>query len=215
MADYDTEEEQLEALKAWWKENGHAVIAGIVLGAAALFGWKYWQDYRVEKAENASAIYADVRAFGNAGEVGNALEQTEVLTADYAGVPYATLATLESAQALVEAGNLEAAEQQLRWAVENARMSEIGEVARLRLAQVLIAQGRPKEALGELEVELPAAYAGLLDELRGDAYRALGDLQAAREAYDRALLGAGSRSEYLQLKRDDLGRAETGGVSAS
>ena len=215
MAQYDTEEEQLEALKEWWKENGHSVIAGIVLGAAALFGWKYWQDYQVEKAENASAIYADVRAFDNAGEVENALKQVEVLTTDFAGVPYASLASLDAAQALVEAGDLDAAEAQLRWAVENAKLEAVGEVARLRLAQVLIAQGRAREALAELETELPAAYTGLVEELRGDAYRAQGDLQAAREAYDRALLSAGSRSEYLQLKRDDLGRAPAEGVSAS
>lgn len=215
MADYDTEEEQLEALREWWKENGRSVIAGIVLGAGALFGWKYWQDYQVEKAENASALFADVRAFGNAGEVGNALQQVETLTSDYARVPYASLATLEAAQALVEAGNIESAEKQLRWALENARLQEVGEVARLRLAQVLIAQGRARDALSELETELPAAYTGLVEELRGDAYRALGDLQAAREAYDRALLSDGSRSEYLQLKRDDLGRAAAEGVSAS
>lgn len=215
MADYNTEEEQLEALKEWWKENGASVIAGIVLGAAALFGWKYWTDYQQEKAETASSIFADVRALGNAGEIGYMLEQVELLTSDFAKLPYASLASLEAAQALVEAGQLEGAEAKLRWAMEAGTLQEASEVARVRLAQVLVAQGRAREALDVLETALPEAYAGLVEELRGDAYRALGDLEAARGAYDRALLHAGGRSEYLQLKRDDLGRAAAQGASAS
>ncbi|HDP88930.1 MAG TPA: tetratricopeptide repeat protein [Thioalkalivibrio sp.] len=211
MADYNNEDEQLEALKQWWKENGAAVIAGIVLGAGALFGWKFWQDYQVEQAEAASAIYAEMRVEG--ADVDTRVAGAETLKSDYARGPYAALAALEAAAALVEAGRLADAEAQLRWAMDSARMPEVAEVARLRLAQVVVAQGRAQDVLDLLKTELPEAYAGLVDELRGDAYRLLGDVEAARRAYDRALLNAGSRSEYLQLKRDDLGRST--GVSAS
>jgi len=211
VADYNNEDEQLEALKQWWKENGAAVIAGIVLGAGALFGWKFWQDYQVEQAEAASAIYAEMRVEG--ADVDTRVAGAETLKSDYARGPYAALAALEAAAALVEAGRLADAEAQLRWAMDSARMPEVAEVARLRLAQVVVAQGRAQDVLDLLKTELPEAYAGLVDELRGDAYRLLGDVEAARRAYDRALLNAGSRSEYLQLKRDDLGRST--GVSAS
>jgi len=213
VADYNNDDEQLEALKQWWKENGAAVVAGIVLGAAALFGWRFWQDYQVEQAQAASALYAEMRVQG--GDVDTLMAGAEMLRSDYARTPYAALAALEAAAGLVEAGRLEDAEAQLRWALESARLPEVAELARLRLASVIMAQGRASEVLELLEAELPESYAGLVDELRGDAYRAQGDLDAARRAYDRALSSAGSRSEYLQLKRDDLGRAEAAEAAAS
>ena len=95
MADYNNEDEQLEALKQWWKENGAAVITGIVLGAAALFGWRFWQDYQVEQAQAASAVYAEMRAA--AGDVDTLMAGAEMLRSDYARTPYAALAALEAA----------------------------------------------------------------------------------------------------------------------
>ena len=215
MAEFNNEEEQLEALKEWWKENGRSVIAGIVLGAAALFGYKFWQDYRVEQAREASSIVADMQALARGDEVGNLLEQAASLKSDYKRTPYAGLGALDAASAMVARGQLAEAEQELRWATDNAQLAEVQEVARVRLARVLIEQGRAQEALDALKVELPESFAGLVEELRGDAYRALGDLEAARNAYDRALLYTGGASEYLQLKRDDLGAVSAQGEQAS
>ena len=60
MEIYDTEEEQLDALKRWWKENGQSTIVGLVAGIAIILGWNYWQDHKKTQAGLASALYSQL-----------------------------------------------------------------------------------------------------------------------------------------------------------
>ena len=41
MNAYETDEEKVEAIKGWWKENGISVVGGLALGLAAVFGWLF------------------------------------------------------------------------------------------------------------------------------------------------------------------------------
>ncbi len=207
MAEYQTDEEKVEAIREWWKENGRSVIAGIILGVGGLFGWKAWTDYRVAQAEQASIIYATMQQADKSGNTEQALSQGRTLRSDYASTPYAALGALEAARLYVKQDDLAAAETELRWAVEHARQESVKEVAKLRLARVLIAQNALDEAQAVLEGEFPSAYLSLVEELKGDLYRARGELELARQAYDRALITAGQAAEYLQMKRDDLGES--------
>lgn len=205
MSDYLTEEEKVEAIKEWWRENGKAVIAGVILGLGALFGWRAWVDYRESRALEASAVYEELRGRLQEGRTEAVAEAAARLREDYAATPYAALASLFEARAAAEAGKLEEAARALEWVMNEARERELQELARLRLARVRVAEGRPEQALSLLEAELPEAYAALADEIRGDAYRAQGRLDQAREAYDRAILASGGAAEYLRMKRDALG----------
>jgi predicted negative regulator of RcsB-dependent stress response len=205
--EYLSEEEKVEALKQWWRENGRSVIAGVVLGAGTIFGWRYWVDHREDRAEAASFAYAQLQTQVESGALADARIQAQALIDEYPSTPYAGLAALEAARAAVEQGELEAAVAQLEWARAEARQESLRELARVRLARVLTSLQRYDEALEVLAGELPQAYLGLAAEIRGDIHRARGALEQARAAYDEALGYGGSASAYVRMKRDDLGAA--------
>jgi predicted negative regulator of RcsB-dependent stress response len=109
-----TEEQQIEALKKWWKENGSSIITGLLLGLAILFGAKSWFAYQERSAENASNIYATLMTALNSGDHAVVTQKAGMLIADYSGTPYAALGALAVARIRLEADELEAARAQLR-----------------------------------------------------------------------------------------------------
>jgi predicted negative regulator of RcsB-dependent stress response len=206
---YETEEQQVEALKKWWQENGRYLIAGVVLGLGILFGWNSWKNHKETQGMAASDLYSQLTKAVESSSLENAKAFEEKLVQDYDGTPYAALGALTIARLYVEQDNLAEAEAKLRWTMDNADELELKEVSRIRLAQVLVAAEKYDDALSLLD-GLPTSYTSLTEELRGDVFRAQGKIDEARTAYDRALLTAGGRSEYLQLKRDALGKVQEG-----
>lgn len=207
MAEYATDEEQVEALKKWWSENGYYLIGGIVLGLGLLIGWNYYKTYKVSQGESASAVYAQLT--GNvADEKGENAQLVSQLDADYASTPYAALGHLQSAKAAVESDDLDAAAKDLKAVVEQGGELHLVDIARLRLARVLLSGGDADAALAEVGKVTSPSYLSLREEIRGDALVASGKVDEARQAYDKALLSAGGRAEFLQLKRDNLGPAK-------
>jgi predicted negative regulator of RcsB-dependent stress response len=207
---YETEEQRVEAIKKWWSENGTSIIAGLVLGLALLFGWRFWVDHREGQSEEASALFTELQQAADTGNAAKVDEVTGRLQQDYAATPYAGQASLRNAQLLAKAGKLDRAEEVLSWAGLNANEQVIKDLAHLNLARLYVAQGKIDKALAELKLVEAAAYLSLVEEVRGDALRASGDIEGAREAYDRAILtSGGSAPAYLQMKRDDLGNPES------
>ena len=207
MEGYESEKEQVEALKKWWKDNGSSLVTGVLLGLAVLFGVKAWFGYQERQAESASNLYTQ---FMNA----LAQQDTDTLTkagglliADFGGTPYAVLAALGLAKVQLESGETEAARAQLQWALEHASVEPIAHSARLRLVRLLIAEGDLDEADSRLaEVVEPGEYAALYAELRGDIALARGDQAAAHAAYGQALAAATEQAlnrALLQAKFDD------------
>ncbi|RMG58374.1 MAG: hypothetical protein D6717_02985 [Gammaproteobacteria bacterium] len=207
---YETEEQQAEAIRKWWAENGKSIIAGVVLGLAILFGWRGWVDWQERQAETASEQFSEARKAYDGGQPAQVHEKAALLREEYARTPYAALATLLEARLDAGEGKLEQAAEGLTWVRDHAREPVLQEVARLRLARVLVALDRPDDALKELQpLAESGAWTSLVEEIRGDALRAKNDIDGARQAYDRALLTAGGRApRYLQMKRDDLGDPE-------
>ena len=206
MAEYETEEQQVEALKDWWKQNGLAVIGGAVLGISALMGWRGWNWHQEKQATEASDIFAVVQEAVNKNDVNALQEQTKTLRDNYAATPYASLAVLHQAKNLTEQGNTDAAEESLRWVLNNSKQETVQNVARLRLARLLLADNKVDEAQAMVGSEMSDAYASLANEIRGDIFVAKGEMEQAKEAYDQAMQSAsGDGVEYLQLKRNNLG----------
>lgn len=201
MAEYTTDEEQVEAIKKWWSENGAYLVGGLALGLSLLVGWNYWKDHRLEQSQEASGVYSTLLSEGSSDE------RLATLSEDYSGTPYATLAQLQAAKEAVEKGELDSAEALLREAIAGGETLNLESVARIRLARVLLAAEKPEAALAEAEKVSSTAYLSLMEETRGDALLALGRSDEARKAYDKALLTASGRADFLQLKRDDLGPA--------
>ena len=187
MVDYATEEEQVEALKRWWRENGKSIIAGAALGILALVGWRGWTWHEQTQALEASALYDQVSARMPDGDRDELVAAAEQLREDYGSTTYAALGALAAARAAVDAGDTDAAADWLRWAMERSGDAELEYLARARLARVEAANARVDEGLALLDVDPPAAWAGLYGEIRGDLLTENGDPEAAAEAYRDAL----------------------------
>lgn len=206
MADYETEEQQVEALKNWWKENGTAVITGAALGIAALGGWRGWDWYQEKQAKEASDMFANVQEAVIKNDAESLQAQSDTLRASYKSTPYAVLATLHEAKIQTEQGDLAATAESLRWVIEHSSQDAVQDIARIRLARVLIADNKLDEAAATISRNLPKAYSSLVNEIRGDIFFAKGDVEQAKQAYDQALESADASSvEFLQMKRNDLG----------
>jgi predicted negative regulator of RcsB-dependent stress response len=208
LASYHSDEEQVEALKRWWDENGRSVIAGVIIGLGALLGWRGWVNYQEDRAMAASVHYAALRTALQRDDAQAIETHATALEESFPSTPYAPLAALSLAKTRAEAGDLAAAEAQLRWAAEHSSQEVVRQLARIRLARVLAAQEKYDEALTIVNDEFPDAYTSLVQEIRGDVLVALGRIDEARKAYDQAISTASGDIEYLRMKRADLGQDE-------
>jgi predicted negative regulator of RcsB-dependent stress response len=216
MDTHVTEDQQLAALKQWWKENGSSIITGVVLGFAALFATKAWFAWQEQIARNASDVYVTMNAAQDSGDMQVAAERAGILMTDFSNTTYAAFAALALAKQRIEENALDAAATQLQWAIDHGKEDFVRDVARLRLARVKLAQGDADAAqavLGQAGQTTDAMV--LYEELRGDIEYARGNQQAAAAAYSQALAAMGS--EYpgralLQLKYEDI--AAAAGTSA-
>jgi predicted negative regulator of RcsB-dependent stress response len=133
---YETDEQQLEAVKKWWQENGKAIIAGIVLGLGGLFGWQSWQTHQARQAEAASAAYQKVMAFSELKDLDNAREAARTVIEQHPRSVYATLASFALAKFAVQEGNYEEARARLSWIMEQSTDRKMQQIARLRLVRL-------------------------------------------------------------------------------
>ena len=198
-----TDDERVEDLKKWWQENGTSIIVGIALGVVAIFGWQYWGSYRNTKAEQASQAYDTFVAAAEKPDADQARQRGQALLTDFPQSTYAALAALRLAKMASDSGDTAAAIQRLEWIVENAKLDELKDIARLRLAWMLFATGRPGDAEQQLNRIAATSLVAEREELRGDLALASNDPAKARTAYA-AALAAGGGSTMLQIKLDNL-----------
>ncbi|QKT02714.1 tetratricopeptide repeat protein [Ectothiorhodospiraceae bacterium 2226] len=211
-----TDDEQLEALKRWWKEYGRSVVLGVVLGGAIAGGAWWWMEQQERQAESASMAYQSMLHDLEQGEYARVMEQGQGLIGEYSRSAYAGLAALAVARAAVAQDELDVARAQLAWAADNARTDEARTLARLHLARLLLDAGEHQEALARLEGEVADPLRPAFDEARGDVYLAMGERAQARQAYAAALEGVEGRpSQLLQMKYDDVADAATQEDAAS
>ncbi len=207
MADFETEEQQVEALKRWWAENGRAVVLGIGIGLALIFGFRGWQSHKTSVAQDASSAYTEILESLEQDDDGDQfLSLVKGIRDDHGDTPYAAMASLAEARFQVENDQLPEAEAALRWAVDKGAFREIVPVAQLRLARVLKAQEKHQDALKVLDSVSSSAFTGHVEEIRGDIYLDLGETSQAATAYQRARESGSPTNSgaALQMKIDDL-----------
>lgn len=198
MEQYRTEEEQVEALRGWWNENGRSTLAAIVIALAAGFGWQSWQGYDQGRQEAASDTYQAMLQAMAAAETSpeqkqSGIQLAEQIKEEYGGSSYAQFAALHLARLAVDDGDLAQAQAQLRWVLGKADKSgDTAQVAQLRLARVLASQGDSDQALAILTQAAQGPYQASYAIARGDILLALGRDGEARAAYEEALMRVAS-----------------------
>lgn len=206
---YRTDEEQIEHLKKWWRENGKSVVGGIVIGLIAVFGWREWQDYLIVQAEAASGIYQEMIVEVRQNKNDTAREYASELIDDYPSTTYAIFASFMLAKLDANNNELDSAIERLQWVLANTNEKQFTHLARLRTARLLLADNKPDEALAILEAVEPGKFLASYEELKGDSYLQQGNTDAAQSAYEIAMAVRGApigEQSILQMKLNDIGR---------
>ena len=206
MDEFLSEKEQIEVFRQWWRENGWYLVGGITLGVVGLFGWNRYNAYVDTQAEEAAAIYVELRDAVGDDDMGSARNLLNALRDDFPASPYTDQGGLLVALIRLDAGQVDGAVDDLRFVMETTSDPELALIARLRLARVLAQDESYEEALTVLDVA-PGSYSARYNEIRGDIHTALGDADSARAAYNAALnadeTGLVDRN-LVQMKLDDL-----------
>lgn len=206
MAEHLTDEQQLESLKHWWKENGMQLVLIVALAVGGWYAWQQWQGNKKAKAEMGSLIYIEMMDLASQAPLSALLdeqreamvEKSEVLKNDYANTQYAHYAGLLLAKLAVAEKRLDDAAEELQAVIDNTRGEELSHIAKMRLARLEMGRKNYPQALQLLEGDNPPAILPSVAELRGDIHLFAGDQSAARAAYQSALDALGSGDQRLR-----------------
>lgn len=221
MATYDLEEqEQIEELKTWWKQYGNLATTVITIAALAVAGWQGWNWWQRKQAAEASAVYMNMEQSIGTRDAKKTRELAGVLIEKYPATAYAAMGALLSARAQVEFGDAKTAHAQLEWAAEKSKDKMLRDLARLRLAALLLDEKSHDAALKQLEAQAQDALAARFAELKGDILVAQGKKSEASAAYTAALValdktpkseGPNPHAPYremVQIKLEAMGAAK-------
>ena len=208
---YDLQEqEQFEAIKAWWADNGKLLALAVTACLITIAGFQGWGYYRAQQSEGAAALYRQVDEAEQAKEPKKVRDIAAQIVERYGSTQYAGMAALAAAKASFTTGETEDAKKHLQWVVDHAKEDEMRDVARLRLAGVLLDERKYEEALTLLSAKAGDSYAGLYADAKGDVLSAQEKPAEARAAYQLALEKTDAASPYrrlIELKLDALGDA--------
>ncbi len=212
MAVYDLEEqEQLDELKSWWGQYRKFVLLIVVAAAVTGGGIQGWRYYENNQALEAGELYSQLQGAVGSGEQKKVQDIAAVMVDKYPRTNYAVFAALAGAKAAFDSGDIAAAKLRLQWVVDNAKEDEMRDIARLRLAAVLLDEKQYDAALKLLETGHGASLSALYADLKGDVLAAQGKNNEARAAYQLALDKSDAKSAYralIQIKLDALGEAK-------
>ena len=205
---YDTHE-QGERVKSWLRENGSAIVMGLALAFALMFGYKQWQTWETSKRQQASAEYQVMLSFIEANNMDAAVPNYEVLKSEYPKSAYTSMAAMMMAKARLQAGQVDLAVSELTYAMNNAELAPIAVIARERLARIKLSQGDTGAALELLDgAASEEGFEAMFAEIRGDIHLANGETELAIQSYRSSLDSAeeniGNR-ELLKVKLEALG----------
>ena len=205
------EQEQIDALKAWWNDNANFVIGALLVFVVVVGGWRGWQYYQNKQASEAATLYAGFTNQLESNDPKRVNDAAAMVMDKYASTIYASHAALLAAQINEQIKDIPRTKTQLQWVIDHAKEATLKDVARLRLAAVLLDEKNYDGAMNLLEAKHPASFDGLYADLRGDVLGAQGKVAEAMSAYKLAYEKADAKSLYrnfIQMKMDDLGAAQ-------
>jgi predicted negative regulator of RcsB-dependent stress response len=203
------EQEQLAELKAWWKQHGNLIVATVLAAALTFAGWQGWRWYQASQTGEAAGLYESLARAAQAGDAKALRDATGSLIESYPRTLYAAMGALVAARFHFDRNDLKSAKTQLAWVIERSPSEDFKDVARLRLAAVLLDEKGYDEALKVLEAKHGAAYDAQFGALRGDVLVAKGQPAEARTAYQAAIEKAakdqGAFRESVRMRLEALG----------
>ena len=211
MAFDHQEQEQIDELKSWWNQHGNTVLLAVLLVTIIVAGYRGWDYYQRNQSHAASILYDQLQDAERARDPKKVRDIAAQLTSKYGSTVYGVFAAFSAARASVESGELAGAKPQLEWVLKNAKDEEAKDIARLRMAAVLLDEKNYEEALKQLDAKPVEPMAALFADLRGDVLAVQGKKDAARAAYQLALDRSDAGSSYrgvIQVKLDALGESK-------
>ena len=181
------EQEQLDELKAWWKQNGTLIVSVILAAAIGFAGWQGWNWYQREQAAQASALYDTVSKAVLANDAKAMRDASGALVENYPRTLYASMGALVAARFYFDRNDLKSAKAQLQWVIDRSRSEDFRDIARLRLAAVLVDEKAYDEALKLIDAKHGSAYDAQYAALKGDVLVAKNQPADAKAAYKLAL----------------------------
>ena len=182
--EFETEEQQVEAIKRWFKEYGTTIIAGLVLGLVGIFGYRYFDQQQELSLAKASDSYEAVMVLLTEQKDNDKfISAASAFNKENPDIIYSNLLSLHLAKLAVSQDDLGTAAQHLRDAMNNAQHGTIEHIARIRLVRTLIAQNEGDQALAIIAEVVGDEYRSSYEMLRGDIWFAKGDRSRANQAY--------------------------------
>ena len=210
MATLDLQEqEQVDALKHWWKDNGNSVLLAIALVLGVFAVSKGWQTYKIKQSSEAAALFAELnKQVLNSNDPKRVNDAATAEMDKFGSSAYAPRAALLAAQSNIQAKDNTHAKTQLQWVIEHSAEASLKDVARLKLASLLLDEKNYTDALTLLSTPHPDAFIALYADLKGDVLNAQGKHDEARTAYQQAFDKTDAQSPYhalIQMKLDATG----------
>jgi len=193
------EQEQIDALKAFWSRWGNLISGILIVALLAYAGWNGWNWYQRDQGAKASILFEQLDRASSSGDADKAARVFEDMKKDFPRTVWTAQAGLALARVQADKGQWQAAQTALHWVAESAHDDALKAMAVLRESGVFLQMGRADEALALLDKGLPTSFEGLSADRRGDAWMIKGDVAKALEAYQKAWTGLKDAPEYRQL----------------
>ncbi|OWO84548.1 hypothetical protein B5C26_05940 [Photorhabdus luminescens] len=204
MEVYTNENEQVDAIRRFFANNGKALVFGLVLGAGALIGWRYWQSHQTNQLQESAEAFERV----DRGLIASTKE-SHVAAEKFASETnnsYGVMTHMHLAQLAVEKNELAKADQFLSAAAGQAKNEDLQALVNIRLARVQLAEDKADAALKTLEQVKGSGWVAVAEDIRGDALLKKGDIAGARAAYTKGLSSDSPQAikSMLNLKLNNL-----------
>ncbi|MBP6056919.1 MAG: tetratricopeptide repeat protein [Nitrosomonas sp.] len=212
MATYNHEDQDnIDGIKTWWDRFGTAATILLTAMLVTIGGTQAWKYYQQQQAQQAADLYVLLQQVRLSNEPAKINDAAHLLTEGFPSSGYAPRAAFIAAQADVEAGNNKRAIQNLQWIIDNAKETALHDVARLRIAGILLDEEKYDEALRILNTQHGETFAGLYSDRKGDILVASKKISEARLSYQAAIDKLSKSNNYyniVQMKLDALGDSE-------
>jgi predicted negative regulator of RcsB-dependent stress response len=206
---YHDEQESIESLKTWWAQWGNATTWIVLVALVAAAGWNGWNFWQRRQAAEAAVLYDQVQQAVASGDKVKITRVATDMEDKFSRTAYAQMTALGAAKALYAAGDEPAAKAQLQWAIDHAKDDEFKQIAKLRMASLLLDDKAYDQGLALLAEPQSDAFKGIVANRRGDLLAAQGKRDDARTAYKLALdslsKNDSSARQLIQFKLDALG----------